>query len=41
MNLNSRDRGAEDRTQPIRIELLPGGRMARRLFQKLSLANGI
>lgn len=39
MNLNSRDRGAEDRTKPLRIELLPGRRMPPRLVQKLFLAN--
>ena len=34
MNLNSWDHGAKDRTQLIRIELLPGGGEPRSLVQK-------
>ena len=39
--MNSCDYGAEDRTQLLRIEILPAGGKPRRLVQKRLLSNGI
>ena len=41
MNLDSCDHGAENRTQLLRIELLPAGGKPRRLVQKPLLGNGV
>ncbi len=41
MNLNSCDCGAEDRTQPICIEIPPGASKSRRLDQKPLLGDSV
>ena len=41
MNLDFCDHGAENRAQPLRIEILPGGGKPRRLVQKPLLGNGV